>query len=227
MRGLILAISLVWISCTTNGRKESPAVESRGQGENFNMAEWRTFRNRPSNSWEVVSGVLHCKSFDEANLRADLITKAQFENFEMSFEWKISFQGNSGIMFRVTEDVSEPYFAGPEFQLLDDINSPGDVPEVQLTGANFHMYAPTQSVAKVVGEWNTGKLVVENAKVQHWLNGVKVVEYEIGSDDWNLRRANSKWADVKTYGLATTGHIALQDHGSEVWFRNIRIKNLQ
>ena len=190
------------------------------------MNGWRTFKGKENNSWEVIDGTLHCKPFDVADKRADLMTEGQYENFELAFEWKISAQGNSGVMFRVTEEYEQPYFTGPEYQVLDDGGYPGEVNEVNFSAANYDMQAPVNKTLKPAGEWNTAKIVVNGNHVEHWLNEAKVVEYEIGSDDWKKRRAKSKWKDVKGYGVPVKGHIDLQDHGNEAWFRNIMIREL-
>ncbi|HEY9049005.1 MAG TPA: DUF1080 domain-containing protein [Ohtaekwangia sp.] len=189
---------------------------------------WHFFKNKENNSWEVSDGTLHCKPFIEngTNQRSDLTTDTQYENFELTFDWKISAQGNSGIMFRVSEEYSEPYASGPEYQIIDDEGYPGDLKDVQLTGANYDMHVASAKAAKPVGEWNEGKIIVNGNHVEHWLNGTKVVEYELGSDDWNKRRKVSKWKDFPGYGLTKKGSIDLQDHGNEVWFKNILIKPL-
>lgn len=187
---------------------------------------WRTFKNKENNSWDVVDGTLHCKPFDDngTNQRADLITVDQYENFELAFEWKISHQGNSGVMYRVTEELDEPYFTGPEYQLLDDGKYPGEVAETNFSAANYAMHAATNKKLNPAGEWNTAKIIVAGNHVEHWLNGTQVVAYELHSDDWKKRKAGSKWKDVASYGSAKKGHIDLQDHGNEVWFRRIMIK---
>lgn len=188
---------------------------------------WRFFRDKENNSWRVIDGTLHCKPFDEANKRSDLITTEQFTDFELVFDWKISPQGNSGVMFRVTEEFEEPYLSGPEYQVLDDEGYPGDVKDVQLTGSNFGMHAPSpMKILKPVGDWNSSRLVVKDNHVEHWLNGAKVIEYEIDSEEWKRLKHTSKWNDVTGYGAATTGHIDIQDHGNEVWYKNIFIKPL-
>lgn len=187
---------------------------------------WRTFKNQPNNSWEVVDGTLHCKPFDDADQRADLITMAQYKNFEMQFDWKIGYQGNSGVMFRVTEEFDQPYLTGPEYQLLDDVGYPGESKEVTMTGANYDMQAAENKKVNPQGEWNTSKLLVKDNHVEHWLNGVNVLSYELGSEAWKKQKANCKWNDVDSYGAATQGHIDLQDHSSEVWFKNIMIRVL-
>lgn len=190
------------------------------------LSGWRTFKNRECDSWEVKDGTIHCKPQAEAGKRADLMTEQQFDNFELSLEWKIAAAGNSGIIYRATEEYNEPYLTGPEYQLLDDGNYPGETQEVNFAGANYNMHAPVSKTLKPAGEWNTTRIVATGNHVEHWLNGSKVVEYEIGSDDWKKRKESSKWKDVAGYGVPVKGHIDLQDHNHEVWFRNIMIRQL-
>jgi hypothetical protein len=190
------------------------------------MDGWRTFKNMENDSWEVIDGTLHCKPGGAATKRADLITVDQYDNFELSFEWKIAPQSNSGVMFRVTEDYNEPFYTGPEYQVLDDGGYTGETKPENLSGGNYDMHAPVNKRLNPVGQWNTSKIVANGNHIEHWLNGDKILEYEIGSEDWNTRKANSKWKDVEGYAVPKRGHIDLQDHGGEVWYRNIMIRAL-
>lgn len=192
------------------------------------MAGWRMYKNKTSTSWEVNNGVLHCKGneTDKTDKRSDLITINQYSNFELSIEWAISKAGNSGIMYHVTEAYDAAYLSGPEYQLIDDEGFPEKLEDWQKTGADYAMHTATARPTKPVGEYNLTKIIVKNGHVEHWLNGVKVVEFEAWTADWNDRKAKGKWKDAPGYGMAKTGYICLQDHGSEAWFKNIKIKKL-
>ncbi len=191
---------------------------------------WQIFKARENNTWEVIEGTLHCKALDETvtgvgDKRADIMTTGEYKNFELSFDWKIAMQGNSGVMFRVTEEFEQPYYSGPEYQLMDDAGFPNETPD-HLTGSNYAMHAAGKTNLKATGYWNTSKIVVNKNHVEHWLNGDKVVEYELNTPEWSALKKTSKWNEATGYGAAAKGRIVLQDHGSEAWFRNIMIKPL-
>lgn len=221
----LLKITLLAILISGCQSKETNQGTPLFNGKDF--SGWRFYKGRENNSWEVVDGVLHCKPFDGNDKRADLITDKQYENFELSWEWKLPAQGNSGMMFRVTEEFDEPYLSGPEYQMLDDIGYPGKIEEWQKTGANYGVHVAESAKPKPIGEWNESKIIVKGNHVEHWLNGKKVVAYELGSADWKERKAKSKWNEASGYGAATKGHIAIQDHGSEVWVRNVNILEIR
>jgi hypothetical protein len=190
---------------------------------------WKIFKDRKNNSWEVVNGLLHCKAPMEEggveNERSDLMTVDQYENFELSLDWKLAATSNSGVMFRVTEEYEQPYHTGPEYQLIDDAGYPEEK-DVHFTGANYDVHAITAKKMNPVGQWNTTRIVANGNHIEHWLNGEKILEYEIGSADWKARKDASKWKDVVGYCVPKKGHIDLQDHGGEAWFRNIMIRTL-
>jgi hypothetical protein len=183
-------------------------------------AGWRGWKQAAMPAgWQAVGGAL-----TRVDAGGDIITTEPFESFELALEWKIEKGGNSGIFFHVTEEGGAMYESGPEYQVLDDsAHADGLKPETSA-GSNYALHAPSQAAAKPPGEWNEARIVVNGAHVEHWLNGVKIVEYELWSDDWKARVAASKFAAWPIYGMAKTGHIALQDHGDPVAFRNIRIR---
>jgi hypothetical protein len=183
---------------------------------------WRGFRQRLApKGWVVEDGALV-----RAAGGGDLITRGSYRNFELALEWKISAGGNSGIMYRVTEDGDQTYQTGPEMQVLDDAGHADGASRLTSAGACYGLYPSPAGVVHPAGEWNQVRLVVNGNHVEHWLNGVKVVEYELLSPDWEARVAGSKFSQWKGYGRAPAGHIALQDHGDRVEYRNIRIREL-
>jgi len=192
-----------------------------------NMDGWKTYKSKENDSWEVVDGMLHCKPDSLAKKRADILTVDQYTNFDLTFDWKVAPGDNSGVIYRATEEFDEPYLSGPEYQVIDDKGYTSKLTETQTSGSNYDMHAaPNNKSINPPGQWNTGRIVANGNHVEHWLNGTKAVEYEINSDDWKKRKAGSKWNDAKGYGIAPQGHIDLQDHGGEVWYKNIKIKTL-
>jgi len=189
---------------------------------------WRAYQNKPSESWLVADGMLHClgDSTNKTDRRADLVTTAQFENFDFSIDWKIAPQGNSGILYLVTEDYPAAYESGPEYQLIDDVGFPQPLEDWQKTAANYAMNPAPTARPNPAGTWNTTRIVKMNNNIEHWLNGEKVVEYELGNNEWKTKKGQGKWKDTPGYGLAKKGHIALQDHGSGAWFKNIKLSEL-
>jgi hypothetical protein len=187
---------------------------------------WRKYKGKGvPEKWKVVEGAL---VFDPraSGGGGDIVTVEQFDNFELSLEWRISPRGNSGVMYRVTEEADAPYGSGPEYQILDNIgHADGRNPKTSAASC-YALYAPSEDATKPVGEWNQTRLVCNGPHVEHWLNGKKVVTYEIGSEDWNKRVAESKFKDMPRFAKAAKGHIDLQDHGNEVAYRNIKIRPL-
>ena len=185
-------------------------------------AGWRGFRmdSMPS-GWQVVDGTL-----TRVASAGDIMTKEKFANFELALEWNISQGGNSGIFYRASEDDDAIYWTAPEMQVLDDARHPDGKSRLTAAGSDYGLYPSPAGVVKPAGEWNAVRIVVNGNHVEHWLNGVKVVEYELGSADWEVKVKASKFAPHVHYGRNATGYIGLQDHGDRVAYRNIRIRVL-
>ncbi|MDB5326063.1 MAG: hypothetical protein JWM57_1632 [Phycisphaerales bacterium] len=189
-------------------------------------AGWRGYRRETMfPQWQVIEGALTLVPDTKPDHGHDIVSVEQFTCFELRLDWKLGMRGNSGVMYHVRETANAPYETGPEIQLLDDLNHPDakNGPE-RRAGACYAMYAPTVSTVRPVGEWNELKVIVDGDHVEHHLNGRMVVDYVLGSEDWNRRVKASKFVDWKGYASERQGHLCLQDHTDRVAFRNIRIR---
>ena len=187
---------------------------------------WHTYLKTGSGAWKVVDGALQLDP--KAEGQGDLVTDNEYENYELKIDWKISDTGNSGIIFGVQEDpkFQETYQTGIEMQVLDNKNASDNKKANHLAGSLYDMKAPSADVAKPAGEWNSAVLRKKNGHLTFWLNGTKTVEVQIGSDEWKELLSNSKFKNWTDFAKYPKGHIALQDHGHDVAFRNISIKQL-
>jgi hypothetical protein len=184
----------------------------------------------PSSAWAIEDGAL--KTITGVN-NVDLLTKERYKDFELTFEWKTSVGGNSGVFFHVQEDAraeagngnSPNWLNNYEMQLLDDIGFNDKEPK-RSAGALYDLIAPVNKELKPVGEYNTSRLLVQNDRVEHWLNGRKVVEYRMYSPEMKALIGQSKFNNIKGFGDYTEGHIMFQHHGQQVWYRNIKIRRL-
>jgi len=184
------------------------------------MANWRGYRKDVApDGWRVVDGAI-----TRVAQGGDIVTTDQYRDFELVLEWKVAPGGNSGIFYRVSEDLEYPFESGPEMQVLDDAAHPDGRSPLTSAGGLFGLYPARPGVVRPAGEWNAVRIVVQGSHVEHWLNGEKLVDAEIGSGDWNARVGRSKFAKMPRYGRNETGHICLQDHGDWVAFRNIKIR---
>ncbi|MEM1121193.1 MAG: DUF1080 domain-containing protein, partial [Bacteroidota bacterium] len=196
---------------------------------------WRNFKKEGiGSSWKVKDGALMLDSQQkdnggwQAQDGGDIITDKAYENYELRLEWKINNCGNSGIIYNVVEADKYNYVwqTGPEMQILDNTCHPDARIETHRAGDLYDMIACKYETVKPAGEWNRVRLIINNGQVEHWLNGKKLVEFEMFTEEWAKMIADSKFKDMPDFGLARKGHIALQDHGDKVYFRSIKIKEL-
>jgi len=240
---LISCVALVGSSCGRADGGEQPAEHNRltaaeedagwqllFDGETTDG--WRGYNQDgfPEARWDVIDGNLVVLSPDPETEGSggDIVTEQVFDNFELSLEFNVTPAANSGVFYRVTEAPGQPmWHSAPEFQVLDDsahLEMDAMDMHTHLSGDNYDLHASSGSVVKPAGEWNHVRIVVNRGSVEHWLNGIKTVEYELWSPDWEQRVRGSKFADYPEYGRATMGQIGLQDHGNEVSYRNIKIR---
>ena len=229
---LFFTIAIVIMSFMTHNDQTDNTLSEKEKKEGWvllfdgtTMNGWRSYKNKESEGWDVKNGELYCKA-EGVTKRADLITANKYENYELQIDWKISPKKNSGIIYMVNEENGASYESGPEYQVIDDAGYPAKLQDKQLSGANYDMHAPSAKVAKPTGEFNHTKIVINKGHVEHWLNGTKVVDYQLWTPEWEQIKGTSKWKDVKPYGLSKSGHIALQDHGGGIAFKNIKLKPL-
>ncbi len=217
---MALASQPIWAQTETGSGEKRTEDGFETLFDGSSMDSFRGYhQEKIGKGWTIDDGVLY---FDGSG-GGDIVTKEEFQNFELRFDWKIAEGANSGVMYRVTLGDNAPYFSGPEYQLLDDGH---DANPMTSSAALYAMYAPEGKKLKPVGSWNSAKIVLAGDRVEHWLNGKKVVEAEFGSDDWYEKLDASKFKTWSKFGVATKGRLAFQDHGGKVWFRNIRIKTL-
>ncbi len=186
---------------------------------------WRLYARKtaPEAGWKVEDGLL--KKLPKQR-GGDIVTEAKFDDFDLTWEWRITAGGNNGVKYLVTEDrTSAP---GHEYQMIDDTGHPDGKLGAKRQTASFYEVLPpaADKPLKPPGEWNRSRVLVQGNHVEHWLNGVKVLEYELGSDAVKAGVANSKFKNAPGFGTKIKGHIMLTDHQDECWFRNLKIREL-
>lgn len=229
----LVILSVILLSGCGSGKNAMNSSNDKGWQKLFDgksTAGWHTYR-KPSagTDWKVIDGTLF---LDAANKTAgqggDLVTDEEFTNYHLKLEWKISKGGNSGIIFNVKEDpkYSATYYTGPEMQVLDnDGHADGKITK-HRAGDLYDLIQSRKENVKPVGEWNTAEIILNNGELELIQNGESVVKTTMWNDNWNQMVAGSKFKAWKDFATYKTGRIALQDHGDNVWFRDIRIKRL-
>lgn len=234
-RFLVPALALIAAGCVS---RNSTADTAAGQMPDTRAASsawrplfdgrttagWRGYRSDSMPAgWSVVDGTL-----TKRDPVGDIITREQFGDFELEVDWRLAPGGNAGIFYRVTEEYDYPFWTGPEYQLLDDAGHPDGQSRLTAAGAAFGLYPAPAGIVKPGGEWNTTRIVARGAHIEHWLNGTKLLEYELWSPEWESKVAASKFGRWPNYGRAKAGFIAIQgDHTGELSLRNVRIRELR
>ena len=183
---------------------------------------WMTVKGDPAPAgWEVVDGVIHLKPGKQGG--GNIVTRHQYGDFSLSFEWKVAAKGNSGIKYRVRDYKGKTL--GIEYQIYDDNATAKPGPARGSAGSIYDLYEPNAAkMLKPVGEYNTARIVVRNNHIQHWLNGKLIANAYVGGAEWNKRIAESKFNDIPGFGENEVGRLMLTDHGTEVWIRNARFQ---
>lgn len=215
---------------TSPANQLSPAEKAAGWKLLFdgkNTSAWRAYKGKefPTNGWSIDDGCIKTKA--DAKGAPDIITTDQYSDFELSVEWKVAPKGNSGIIYRLIEKHDASWQTGPECQILDNAGNNVKSDDPHAAGALYDLYPPSAAaVCKPAGEFNVARVVVQGGRVEHWLNGVKVVAARMDNDEWKQKIAASKFKAYEGFGMQPKGHVGLQHHGGDVWFRNIKIRDL-
>lgn len=216
-------MSVALMPAVQKTKAPAPSGQWRSLFDGKTTNGWRGFKmTTMPPGWVVEDGTLA-----KHGSAGDIVTDDEFGNFELQIDWKISDGGNGGIFYRGTEEYPKIYWSAPEYQLLDDIHGADNKTRLTCAGAAYALYPSPPGHLKPVGQWNRARIVVNGAHVEHWLNGTKLLQYELWSPDWEAKVKGSKFAAWPNYGRAHRGHIALQgDHNGALAFRNIRIRDL-
>lgn len=241
---IVLCIAAIaTVNCGADAKKKinnklTPAEIADGWELLFDgktMNGWRDYNGTSlTQPWHAVNGCIQAKG---AGSDGDgyIVSDKQYDNFILDWDWKLTYGGNSGMIYHVVENpyFKVPYVTGPEYQLIDvkgweERNAPAKLEEWQKIGVDYAMHLPDQDSLFVngPGKWNNSRIIFDNGHVEHYLNGHKILEFEAWTDDWQARKNSGKWGHAPEYGLARTGVLCIQDHGDPASFRNIKIKRL-
>ncbi|MDB4884116.1 MAG: hypothetical protein JWL95_2882 [Gemmatimonadetes bacterium] len=223
---LSLGVALSAGSSSAGGQAHASADKTSGAWRPLidpTMSAWRGYKEAAMPAgWNVTDGVL-----SKVVSSNDIVTKDEFGNFELAFDWKLHAGGNAGVFYRGNEEFEKIYFTAPEYQLLDDAGHPDGKSRLTSAGADYALYPSPAGVVKPAEQWNSSRILVRGNHVEHWLNGKKVVAYELGSPDWEAKLKASKFATAPKYGRLARGHIGIQgDHAGALTIRDMRIRVL-
>ena len=231
-----LAVTLLWLLTAHISHAEEPNTltpEEKRDGwcllfDGKTTAGWRGYRSTamPA-SWKAENGSLLSRH-EQGATTGDIVTEEQYGDFELTLEWKMAKGGNSGVMYRATEGGEQVWETGPEYQILDNTGHMDGLNPLASAGACYAVFAPVKDVTKPLGQWNQTRIVARGKHVEHWMNGEILLEYDVDSEHWRAHVKTSKyfWTAYGkgNWGLSPQGHIALQDYGGAIEFRNIKIR---
>jgi Domain of Unknown Function (DUF1080) len=239
--GLIMLMAIAVAGCNAPSEKKAdePAPEKTDEGwvslfDGKTLAGWHNYgKTSVGEAWKVQDGTLYLDTTKKAGWQTaqggDIVSAEEYENFDLKLEWKIAPGGNSGIIFYVHEDTTKYKYVwntGPEMQVLDnDLHADGKIPK-HRAGDLYDLISCKTETVKKPGEWNEAEIISKDGKLDFILNGTDVVSTMLGDDAWKKLVAGSKFKEWPDFGTYKKGHIALQDHGNTVWYRNIKIKKL-
>lgn len=240
MRNLTICLAAALFSCSTQNKTTMQTSENNqaaGDGwislfDGKTTKGWHTYgKTGIGKAWKVEDGTLRLDAAAKKEWQTaeggDIVTDEEFEDFHLKLEWKISPKGNSGIIFYTKEDPQYPYMwhTGPEMQILDN-NGHADAKIHKHRAGDLYDLIESKQAVKPVGEWNLAEIVSKDGKLDFYLNGQHTLSTTMWDDNWRALIAGSKFKDMKAFGTIKKGRIGLQDHGDDVWFRNIMIKRL-
>jgi len=228
----ILAV-LAWGVPAAYAQPNTLSVEEQNAGwrllfDGQSTAGWRGYKSStmPA-SWRVENGSLLARR-EEGKSAGDIVTVEQYGDFELSLEWKMTRGNNSGVIYRATEQEAEVWQSGPEYQILDNTTHLDGLNPLASAGACYAVFAPARDATRPLGQWNQTRIVARGKHVEHWLNGEKLLEYEVDSPYWQAHVKTSKFFETAygrgNWGRTLKGHIALQDYGGAIEFRSIKIR---
>lgn len=231
----LLSILVLIAACESSGERDASAPSAAAQDttrwnvlfDGSSLGGWRGFRAEGvPEGWTVTEdGDLHFTT-SAGDINLGLITEEEYENFDLRFEWRVAPGGNSGVFFHVSEEGETIWETGPEYQIVDnEQHADGETPTTSAA-SNYGLHGPDENHARPAGAYNEGRILVEEGRVEHFLNGQRVVVYHLGSEAWEALVAESSFSELPDYGRTGSGHIALQE-GGPVWYRNIRIRRLE
>ncbi len=232
MKTLNLWAALIAVAACSLSAAEPNVLSSEDQAAGWRLIfngqdtkGWRVYGKQtpPGPGWKVEDGLL--KKLPKVR-GGDIVTEEQFEDFEFSWEWRVAPGANNGVKYLVTEKRTGA--PGHEYQMIDDAAGHDIAAEKRKTASFYDVLPPSANKpVRPAGDWNSSRLLIKGNHVEHWLNGAKVLAYELGSDEVKKAVANSKFKNASKFGEKSKGHLLLTDHGDEAWFRNMRVRDLK